>query len=62
MEIGVIGLALTLVAMLVLIGWLVVDIDPVDRARTRPWFLVAGGAIVVFALLVVVRTIQVGLG
>jgi hypothetical protein len=60
-ELGVIGLAATLVGLLVVLAWLVADIHPADRLRARPWFLVLGGAIVVFALLVAVRTIQVGL-
>ena len=61
MEIGVVGLAATLVGLLALVGWLTADLHPADRLRTRPWFLVFGSAIVVIAILVAVRTIQLGL-
>ena len=60
MEIGVVGLAATLVGMLVLLSWLVTDLHPDDRARARPWFLVLGSAILVFGALVAVRALQLG--
>ena len=61
MEIGVVGLALTLVAALALVGWLAGELHPDDQRRLRPWLLVAGSAIAVIAALVIVRTIQLGL-
>jgi hypothetical protein len=60
-EIGVVGLAATLVSVLVLLVWLVADLHPDDRVRARPWFLVLGSAIVVFGALVAVRVLQLGL-
>ena len=60
MEIGLVGVAATLVGMFVLLAWLVADLHPDDRARARPWFLVLGSAIVVFGVLVLVRTLQLG--
>jgi hypothetical protein len=60
LEVGVVGVAATLVGMIVLLAWLVADLHPDDRERARPWFLVLGSAIVVFGLLVLVRTFQLG--